>query len=796
MKRNTHLLKIIVVFLILYVAGCKDNPIDVEQQKLGAPISVQAEVLLKMKIHLKWTNTSTGKYETMVERRTGMYGTWSMFAAAMAGENEFIDSTRLTPDSSISYRMRAYANGVFSEFSSIVSVSISLPPPTNLRLVSNSESAIAIQWNDNSNNEAGFYIERSDGGPLWTLLATLDSNAVSYADTSFLLSTVNYNYRVTPFIVASENSIIRGGSSNVLGVQPTTYPAPSNLAVVAYPDSGVSLAWKDNTDSEIKFFIERKTTGPYLLLDSAAANIVSYFDKSAISGDSLYFYRVEAKSARRMSDYSNMDTCRTPLAPSALSATSIAEKGISLSWSDNALTESGFQVERQAPSASGFSLFASLPPNTTSFVDTAGKMVDGESYSYRVRALSKKGNVSTYTNTATSGFSFPSPSQLGLTHQTKGSFKLTWKSNSAFEDGYFLEILNVSTNRKDTIRLAAGITQYVYNADYHYSYTARVKSYRRFSESNYSTQLGAELTAIDITNTTNLIGSAEFFAVALDSTGSMIVTGEKNGIVRIWSRTTGVVLQTLTPDTLTSLYGVVINPQNTCVAAVYDDGSIRVWNISDGSISRKISTGLSGSAIAWAPDGNSIVTGHANGGMKIWDIATGNIRRALTGHSGAIRSVRYSLDGTLLLSGSSDQSIKVWNVASGSEMKTFTAAHSGLVNGVCFVGASDTLFASVGSDGVIKSWLTSSNTGLSTIGSHLSSATSVVGPTNDNIVSSGDDGYIKLWRLLDGRLLKSSAAHTNAITSSAYSSDVSTFAAASKDKSISIWNLSLAWVSY
>ena len=638
-------------------------------------------------------------------------------------------------------------------------------------------------------------VERSDGGSSWTTVAILDTNTTSYADTSFLFGTTDYNFRVRAYIVGSEGSRIPSGSSNILAVRPSIYSAPANLAVTAFPDSGASLSWKDNTVSETKFLIERKTTGAFRLLDSVTSNVIAYFDGSALYGDSLYSYRVKAMSARRVSDYSNTDTCRIPLAPSVLRATVISEKGIALSWIDNSSTESGFQIERQAPSASGFSFFASLPANATSFTDTAGKMVDGESYSYRLRAMSKKGNPSTYTNTAAGTFLFPSPSQLALIHQTKGSFKLTWKSNSFSEDGYFLEITNLSTNKKDTIRLAAGTIQYTCMADYRYTYSARVKTYGRHAESKYSSSLNAMLSVMDITNTSSLSGSVEFSAVAIDSTGNMIVAGEKNGLVRIWNRTSGTVVTTLTPDTLTSLFGCAMNPQNTKVAAIYDDGSVRIWNASDGSLSSKISTGLPGSAIAWSPDGISIVSGHANGGLRIWDVASGGVRRVFAGHLGSVRTVRYSLDGTLLLSGSSDQVIKVWNTNSGSEIKSFASAHTGSVNGVCFVGSSDTLFVSAGSDGLIKSWQTNLSAGLSTIGSHLSSATSVVGPSSDNAISSGDDGVVNLWRLRDGKLLKSLAAHTNTITSSAYSSDVSTFVAASKDKTISIWDLSLVWSS-
>src|SRR5439155_7382336 len=50
-------------------------------------------------------------------------------------------------------------------------------------------------WNDNSNNETGFKIERSSDGTNFTQIATAAAGATSYSDTG-LASSTTYYYRV------------------------------------------------------------------------------------------------------------------------------------------------------------------------------------------------------------------------------------------------------------------------------------------------------------------------------------------------------------------------------------------------------------------------------------------------------------------------------------------------------------------------------------------------------------------------------------------------------------------------
>ncbi len=77
-----------------------------------------------------------------------------------------------------------------------LSVSAEPPPaPSDLTCIPTSETAIALCWRDNSCNETGFRIERSEDGGPWHEIGSAPKNARTYLDQG-LVPGVTYRYRV------------------------------------------------------------------------------------------------------------------------------------------------------------------------------------------------------------------------------------------------------------------------------------------------------------------------------------------------------------------------------------------------------------------------------------------------------------------------------------------------------------------------------------------------------------------------------------------------------------------------
>lgn len=91
-----------------------------------------------------------------------------------------------------------------------------------------------------------------------------------------------------------------------------------------------------------------------------------------------------------------------PLAPTGLTATALntgASSSISLSWTDNADSEEDFVLERSTTDNNNFTAIATLPANTTSYLDNT--VQTSRTYFYRVKARNQSGNQSSdYSNEA------------------------------------------------------------------------------------------------------------------------------------------------------------------------------------------------------------------------------------------------------------------------------------------------------------------------------------------------------------------------------------------------------------
>jgi hypothetical protein len=104
----------------------------------------------------------------------------------------------------------------------IVTIEGPVPAPTNLTATAISDSQIDLEWDDNSSNEEGFIIERSDdGGGSWTQIHdTAAPNVTTYSDTGLDAGTTYwyrvYAYNTTDGTVSSYSNVASATTLNFL----------------------------------------------------------------------------------------------------------------------------------------------------------------------------------------------------------------------------------------------------------------------------------------------------------------------------------------------------------------------------------------------------------------------------------------------------------------------------------------------------------------------------------------------------------------------------------------------------
>jgi len=113
----------------------------------------------------------------------------------------------------------------------------------------------------------------------------------------------------------------------------------------------------------------------------------------------------------------------------------------------------------------------------------------------------------------------------------------------------------------------------------------------------------------------------------------------------------------------TMFIGVAWSPDGTRLAAGSDDGSVYLWQGTDGTLLQQLQ-GHHGSVnrVVWSPDGMHLASGGSTGELFLWDVQSGECVCVQAAHQGMIRSLRVSPDGRWLGSCGDDGAIKIWDL--------------------------------------------------------------------------------------------------------------------------------------
>jgi subtilisin family serine protease len=368
-----------------------------------APANLSATVISVSQINLSWTVQSTNETGFQIERKTGAGGTYTLTGTTTANATTY-NNTGLAEGAMYFYRVRAVNSAGNSAYSNEVSATTPVSPPAapaNLSATAVSSSQINLSWTDQSANETGFQIERKTGaGGAYAQIGTATANTMTHNDTGLAEGTA-YFYRV--------RAVNGGGNSafsNEASATPVSPPAaPANLSATVISVSQINLTWTDQSANETGIQIERKTGagGAYALIVTTAPNTTTY-SNSGLAEGTAYFYRVRAVNSAGNSGYSNEASATTlvspPAAPANLSATAVSVSQINLSWTDQSINETGFQIERKNGAGGTYAqIVTTTAPNVTTYSDSG--LLEGTTYFYRVRAVNDGGN-SAYFNEASS----------------------------------------------------------------------------------------------------------------------------------------------------------------------------------------------------------------------------------------------------------------------------------------------------------------------------------------------------------------------------------------------------------
>ena len=152
------------------------------------------------------------------------------------------------------------------------------------------------------------------------------------------------------------------------------------------------------------------------------------------------------------------------------------------------------------------------------------------------------------------------------------------------------------------------------------------------------------------------------------------------------------------------------------------------------------------------------------------------LQRVLSGHTGPVTAVAFSLDGWLASAGD-DGTVRLWDPATGAEQALSVGIRR--VHAVAFSPGGRRL-ASAGDDGTVRLWDPATGAELAALSGHTGRVHAVAfSPGGRRLASAGDDGTVRLWDPATGTELAALSGHTGQVTAVAFSPDGRRLASAS-----------------
>jgi tRNA A-37 threonylcarbamoyl transferase component Bud32 len=165
-------------------------------------------------------------------------------------------------------------------------------------------------------------------------------------------------------------------------------------------------------------------------------------------------------------------------------------------------------------------------------------------------------------------------------------------------------------------------------------------------------------------NVGELVGhSAWVFALAFSDDGTTLVSGDEDGVLRVWDVERRAQRRALENDV--QVNSIALAPGGNLAAAASADGVIRLWNIKTYQLEATLPTheGV-GWGTAFSHDGRLLASAGADGYVVLWDVFSRKQLRRWRAHEGEAVSVAFSPDDKHLASGGDDLVVNIWDLAS------------------------------------------------------------------------------------------------------------------------------------
>jgi eukaryotic-like serine/threonine-protein kinase len=309
-------------------------------------------------------------------------------------------------------------------------------------------------------------------------------------------------------------------------------------------------------------------------------------------------------------------------------------------------------------------------------------------------------------------------------------------------------------------------------------------------------------------------------ALAFAPGGSVLVSADWQGKLRIWQPQTGKLLRPPIPAHNGPIPAIAFSADGKWLATAGSDMTVKLWSVDYAPLGLGLLPGivnplpnlheraaLAGHrgqvrCLAFSPTSKLLATGASDWTIRLWDLSRfpeggANVpARALTGHTNAVLSLAFSNDGLTLASGSEDRTIRLWDLKELPKRKlpvpseTLTG-HTDAVVALAFSPDGKTLASGSSlNDQSLRLWDVARRVERARLKGHTRAVFAVAfSPDGQTLATGSVDQTIRLWDPTTGRERTLLQGHTAQILALTFSPDNRMLASGGSDRVVRLWDL-------
>jgi cyclophilin family peptidyl-prolyl cis-trans isomerase len=258
----------------------------------GAPTRLAAKAVDDGQIRISWKDNATSENGYAMEYKPAADKKWQSLGTAQANTRFSLSSLGFSPDTSYSFRVRAFKGNpaVLTGYSNVATIKTKkFQAPTGLIAKAEADGAFSFKWKENSSIEEGYELHRKIGTGEFAAQGTVGPNSTTIEPVAGYALGTDHQFKLRAFRTVDAKRVY-SAFSNTVSIKSTTLTKPSGLVAAAVNDSSIKLDWKDETLRESGYLIKYRKVGTTTFSEQkTAANIKTLTIAKLMPGTSYEF---------------------------------------------------------------------------------------------------------------------------------------------------------------------------------------------------------------------------------------------------------------------------------------------------------------------------------------------------------------------------------------------------------------------------------------------------------------------------------------------------------------------------